>query len=502
MAEKRIPTAVYCWSQTEDDIGYKVFSTEMAVREREKIGLEYKETYIDIGEYDAEAHRPALRKLVEDCWRKEIRCVVVLKSDYLTSNLFHFDSIRNQFLSLGVRFISVYDLMDSDIDGQKNSPLSRITKAQFGIPQDDEPEIDLAPEKREWLKYAGQIGKPPYGYRLDGRELVPDEQTQETVRQIFRWADDGLLIAEIAQKLTDLTIPTPKGSSEAWEASTVKGILSNKAYIGILEAGKRKRVEGRFVKVPEEDWIIVVDHHPPIIDEDTFARVNELLDNRHAGRKTPDKSSKPQDLLNGLTECGYCGKALKYQGIEGRYKTAKYFCPNHKGARPTGIVLEKRPEISEEVIRKQVIDACNEFVDRVMKVSTENLKVPYEAISQQKELAQKQDEYTIHLARLYRIYPVIGREEFRQEREKIRKEFVGLSDELYMSQLTIGAMRMQINDFKLAQKDWKDYHMDSFDEAIVRALVRRIILKSDGDVLVRFALEETVELAERLQLAI
>ena len=43
MAEKRIPTAVYCWSQTEDDIGYKVFSTEMAVREREKIGLEYKD---------------------------------------------------------------------------------------------------------------------------------------------------------------------------------------------------------------------------------------------------------------------------------------------------------------------------------------------------------------------------------------------------------------------------------------------------------------------------
>ena len=145
-----------------------------------------------------------------------------------------------------------------------------------------------------------------------------------------------------------------------------------------------------------------------------------------------------------------------------------------------------------------MIDACNEFVNRVLKVSTENLKVSDEAVAQQKELAKKQDEYTMHLARLYRIYSFIGREEFRQEREKIQREFAGLSNELYMSQLTIGAMRMQINDFKLAQKDWTDFHMDSFDEEKVRRLVKRIILEPDGGVNVRFALEDIVKLAEQL----
>ena len=57
---------------------------------------------------------------------------------------------------------------------------------------------------------------------------------------------------------------------------------------------------------------------------------------------------------------------------------------------------------------------------------------------------------------------------------------------------------MQINDFKLAQKDWTDFHMDSFDEDKVRRLVKKIILKSDGNVQVRFALEDIVRLAEQL----
>jgi hypothetical protein len=55
---------------------------------------------------------------------------------------------------------------------------------------------------------------------------------------------------------------------------------------------------------PQEDWIVYQNAHEPIIDEETFNKVQAMLVNN---RLTPAGERKHTHLLTGLVKCGKCG---------------------------------------------------------------------------------------------------------------------------------------------------------------------------------------------------
>lgn len=77
-------------------------------------------------------------------------------------------------------------------------------------------------------------GKAPYGYRRDregGLEVIPEEA--EVVRQIFALYKRGLGTKAIAARLNADSIPTRSG--RPWIFTTIKGILENAKYEGLVE---------------------------------------------------------------------------------------------------------------------------------------------------------------------------------------------------------------------------------------------------------------------------
>ncbi|WP_053961239.1 recombinase family protein [Sulfobacillus thermosulfidooxidans] len=77
-------------------------------------------------------------------------------------------------------------------------------------------------------------GKAPYGYRRDkegGLVLVPDEAA--IVRQIFALHKQGLGTKAIAHRLNADGVPTRSG--KPWIFTTIKGILENAKYEGLVE---------------------------------------------------------------------------------------------------------------------------------------------------------------------------------------------------------------------------------------------------------------------------
>lgn len=170
------------------------------------------------------------------------------------------------------------------------------------------------------------------GYRKgeDGRPEIVKEDA-EIVRQIYDLFLSGKTIRYIADRLTELDIPTPAGRKR-WAVSTIKSILSNEKYKGdallmktytVDYLTKEKRKNNGEVK-----QFFVENSHEPIIAPDVFDKVQERL-NKHCSNKSKIKSNHP---FSNLIICGDCGEFYGRKVWHNRNNTKRYdvwYC-NHK----------------------------------------------------------------------------------------------------------------------------------------------------------------------------
>jgi site-specific DNA recombinase len=182
-------------------------------------------------------------------------------------------------------------------------------------------------------------GTAPYGYRLQGEkrntEIIKDLEEEETIRLITNWYYyHGLGVTEIAKRLNDRGIPSPKNTRGAteWTPRAIRKILGKKAYTGIWYAYTWKHVDGKWIKLPEkEENAIPI---PEIIPLSLWERVQEKLSSRHAG-----KLEDSQYLMSCRLKCK-CGSHMSGKRTTTSYRgTLCYYyyyrCnQNHEGTIP------------------------------------------------------------------------------------------------------------------------------------------------------------------------
>lgn len=168
------------------------------------------------------------------------------------------------------------------------------------------------------------------GYRFKDGAYVIHEEEAKVVRRIFRDYLTGKGTNIIAKELNKEGIPTRFGNE--WSNSTVMRLLKNSTYTGDLvlqktysenHLTKRKMPNnGQFPKY------VVEDAHEPIIDRETFEKVQcEFKKRQLIHGKTDMRPSYP---LTGKIRCGICGK--NYQR-KNRSKGSAWLCDTyiHKG---------------------------------------------------------------------------------------------------------------------------------------------------------------------------
>lgn len=151
-------------------------------------------------------------------------------------------------------------------------------------------------------------GTCPFGYNLVKRgrfnkknhelyELEINEFEAVIVKVIFhKNVDEGLGIQRIATYLNDNGIKTRSGSN--WCASSVRGILRNSTYIGILRSGESRSE---------------VLSHLIIIEKEIFDKAQEIANDRsrkYKENKPIPLNTRGQSLLSGNAYCGHCGSKL------------------------------------------------------------------------------------------------------------------------------------------------------------------------------------------------
>lgn len=125
-----------------------------------------------------------------------------------------------------------------------------------------------------------------------------------------------------------------------WKNATIKRMLSNQVYIGNLTQGRKKSYfydGGKKENIlNKSEWVVVEGTHEPIISEELFYKVQDMLEERtqqyfdNLGKY--DRISNAKNLFKHKIFCGDCGtKLTRYKDAKKGYKKAHYtyICPHH-----------------------------------------------------------------------------------------------------------------------------------------------------------------------------
>lgn len=289
----------------------------------------------------------------------------------------------------GIRIISIGD----NIDYPTRDDWMLI---QFKFLMNEMPVTDTSKKIKQMIDNRQKNGQwicaVPYGYRITNTKEMTyeiDPPAAEIVREVFRLYNLGWGYKKIANHLTDSGVPTPRANEIAqkeaegkatkltarneWSIITVQAILKNDFYIGTLRQRKymRKGINGKDVKLGDEDNIVIENAHEPIMDGKTFAYTKEQLRLRSNGNYRGEK--KYATDYSGFMFCGDCGSpmfSMSRPDLSPAYTCGTYHKRGLKGCTSHHIRVDVLDRLLKEFILR-VRDNCKGMIDELQKTIDE-----------------------------------------------------------------------------------------------------------------------------------
>ncbi|SCJ35579.1 Recombinase [uncultured Flavonifractor sp.] len=241
----------------------------------------------------------------------------------------------------------------------------------------------------------GIVITPPFGYRKDRNtntiELHPE--ASETVQIIYSLYLQGHGQKEIARRLNALGQKTPaqlraeqcgrevctarktSNGRYVWTYASVKNILVEEAYTGVLINHRSETNSGKAKRLEQAEWYRHENFFPAIIQRDIWEKAQQKL----KAQARPANGNKAKHRYAGLILCKECGSPfvpmIRYwngkQRVEyvckGYHRNGKSYCSSHR-------------------IHEEVLDATVQEFAQTMRVKM---------AEKQKELKQKQKMWAL-----------------------------------------------------------------------------------------------------------
>ena len=279
--------------------------------------------FVDDGVSGTNFDRPGWKELQEAMENGTIKVVITKSLSRLGRSNFECSYYLDcYFPDNNIRYIAIQEQIDTG-----NSENSNNEYAALNNFINEKYSRDLSKNIRRVYKikqFAGEYmgGKPVFGYIKDPNDkhkLIIDEEAADIVRKVFNLYLELQSQSAVMKKLSEEKIPIPEVYKKTrrglkaqfpyeWNYHTIRNMLRNRMYIGDMVQNvhtKKSFREKKIVKTNEEDWIIVEGTHEPIIDKDTFERVQNLLDANYR-QPTPEY----QRIFKGLMYCHECGHKI------------------------------------------------------------------------------------------------------------------------------------------------------------------------------------------------
>ena len=235
--------------------------------------------------------RPEGRRLLEVAGDGLFNSVIIYRLDRLARDVSEGILAYRRLKALGVPVVSASESWDDTPSGKLVFNLF-ISIAEFE--KDLIRERTSAGRRRRVRSGKYQASQPPFGYVYNRQagQLEPHPDNAAIIRQMFDWAREGAGLKTIASRLEEKGIPPPspshpkRRSNWGWHFTSVYKILTAPRYTG------RNTYGGEPMTCPA------------IVDEDTFAAVQQALRRRKLNSR---RNTQRLYLLQHLVFCRHCG---------------------------------------------------------------------------------------------------------------------------------------------------------------------------------------------------
>ena len=335
--------------------------------------------FIDDGVSGVTFDRPGWNEMIRLAEAGKVQTVIVkdmsrMGRDYLKVGYY----TESFFAERDIRYIAINDGIDSNKGDNDFTPFRNLFNDFYAR--------DTSKKIRAVMRAKGNAGEhlctnPPYGYMkdpADKKKWIVDEEAAEIVKRIFDLCIAGKGPMQIAKLLTAEHILTVKAHYAQragkplpekpyhWDPKSVAGILERPEYTGCTvnfkTYSKSHKLKKRLHNVPENQRIFP-NTQPAIIDEQVFARVQELRENK----RRPAKQAERQGLFSGLLYCADCGSKLHF--ATGKNMTPQqdcYRCSRYKSNTGDCTMHFIREETLKLFVLQRIFDVTALFFDDAM----------------------------------------------------------------------------------------------------------------------------------------
>ena len=326
--------------------------------------------FFDDGISGVTMDRPGFADMIQQLEQGKAAAVFVKDLSRLGRNYIEVGRLTEEFFpNHDIRLVAVSDNIDTDEGENELAPIRNLFNEWYAR--------DISKKRRISNKIKGNagepMGQPPYGYIKDPenpKRWIVDEDAAQVVRRIYRMTLEGVGTEQIAAKLEEDGVLTPraywhsKGINRPgkvkdlppthWNSSSVIKMLSVQEYCGDILNFKtysksyknKKRLEN-----DRENWAIFKDVHEPIIERAVFEQVQQK---RGKMRKRQAKDGE-RSMFSGLLVCADCGSNLHFHFNQGNPEIKYFNCSNYKGNRGTcGSTHYVRVDFLEQVVLGEI----------------------------------------------------------------------------------------------------------------------------------------------------
>ena len=303
----------------------------------------------DAGYSGKNTDRPAFQKMMMQIRNGMYSHLLVWKIDRISRNLLDFAQMYEELKTLGVTFISRNEQFDTSTamgeamlkmvlifaELERKTTAERVTATMISRANDG-----------TW-----NGGRVPFGYDYNKETQTFSINGDENyiVLQMYDLYEKTDSLVRTARELNKLGYVSRQHNP--FSPVSIWIILRNPWYVGTYRYNYYK-IPGRRAVKEESEWVVIENHHSPLVSKERFDHVQKMLDSNARYRNTPGRSSKQKNvnIFSGLIWCSCCGAA--FTASPGKlhasgYRPTKYGCPNVRKTKTCNAKYTSDPVIGE-----------------------------------------------------------------------------------------------------------------------------------------------------------
>lgn len=326
--------AIYCRLSDEDNDKINSLSDSESIQNQKNMLMRYAsdkgwniyKIYSDDNYSGLDKDRPEFNQMLKDAEDRKFDIILCKHQSRFTRDMELVEKyLHNKFAEWGIRFVTVVDAVDtSDKNNKKSRQINGLINEWY-CEDVSESIKSVFRLKQQQGKFIGSFAA--YGYEKDPKDknkLIIDDAAAENVKKIFAWYLNGYSTQQIARMLNEKGVPNPtkykqikgynymnaasKDDLGLWNKTTIKRMLKNQMYLGNMVQHVHEKLNYKSHKkliVKPDEWIVVQNTHPQIIDKDIFNTVQERMKNN-----TRSSGKGMAHILAGKVKCMDCGSTM------------------------------------------------------------------------------------------------------------------------------------------------------------------------------------------------